>query len=95
MSPDLGAVRVSCVRSEGSRLAWGVQEQLSSMSHLVSNLIPSTVYHYTVQCTLNRAVVRCLPCAVSYLVLQPLIWWDDKLQAPRLLPVSAEGCNHS
>ena len=47
MLQDLGAVGFSWVRSEGSRLAWGVQEQLSSMSHLVSNLIPSTVYHYT------------------------------------------------
>ena len=48
MSQDLGAVAISCGWGEDNRLAWGVQEQLSYKSNIVSNLIPSTVY--TDQC---------------------------------------------
>ena len=93
MSQDLGAVRVSWggERAVDWPGVYTVQEQLSSKSHLVSNLIPSTVY------TLHHAVYTeqlCLPCVVSHLVLQPLIWWDHKLQSTSLFTVSAEGCDH-
>ena len=73
MSQDLGAVRVSW---GGERVVdWPVQEQLSSKSHLVSNLIPSTVYTlhhavYTEQCRgAVSAVCSVPPCpAASHLV---------------------------